>query len=185
MRRNYNIGTECYALLTSPNDPDFLLPAKIIIIERSVAGNKNVYKVRIRDLFETDFEYLKEHFINIKYYKNLKDIIGSSGVRSPLIKKGDLDKIENKTELLTKLNDKSFFIEDNYITLDKEGLKDLYIKFVKYLINYHYEKLFGITSRSFLGSSPIFENQKDMFKKRIEKIGFGDVFQKFELELKL
>lgn len=185
MRRSYSIGTECYALLTSPNDPDFLLPAKIIIVEKCVTGNKNAYKVKIRDLFETDFVYLKEHLINIKYPKNVKDVIGSNGVKNPLLKKAEVDKIENKTELLTALNDKSFYIEDNYITLDKEGLKDLYIKFVKYLINYHYEKMFGIVSRSFIGSSPIFENQKDMFKKRIEKIGFGDVFQKFGLELKI
>ena len=185
MKRTYNIGIECYALLTSPNDPDFLLPAKIIVLERCVAGNRNAYKVKIRDLFETNFAYLKEHLVNIKYPKSVKDIIGSGGSRTPLIKKVELDKIENQTELLTLLNDKPFFIEDNYMTLDKEGLKDLYIKFVKYLINYHYEKMFGIVSRSFIGSSPIFENQKEMFKKRIEKIGFGDVFQKFGLELKI
>ena len=59
----------------------------------------------------------------------------------------------------------------------------LYNKFVKYIINYHYRKLYQLTSRSFLANQPIFENQKEVFKRRVEKIGFGDMFQKYDLKL--
>ena len=89
------------------------------------------------------------------------------------------------SDLLTYLNTKPFFVEDNYITLDKNGLKELYHKFLKYMINFHYKKLYDLMSRNFIANTPIFENQKDMFKKRIEKIGFGDMFQKYNLNLKL
>ena len=45
---------------------------------------------------------------------------------------------------------------------------------------------FGGDSDNISGSDLfVFENQKDMFKKRIEKIGFGDMFQKYNLNLKL
>ena len=47
------------------------------------------------------------------------------------------------------------------------------------------KKLYDLMSRNFIANTPIFENQKDMFKKRIEKIGFGDMFQKYNLNLKL
>ena len=38
-------------------------------------------------------------------------------------------------------------------------------------------------NRSFMANTPLFENQKDMFLKRVNKIGFGDIFTKFELNL--
>lgn len=178
MVRTYNIGTECYAILTCSSDPEFLLPVQIIILEKYSLGNKTTYKVKIKDIFETNFEYLKEHMFQLKLALTLK-----SDKPPVFIKKSKIDSFENKTELLTYLNDKPFFLEDNYITLDKNGLKDLYYKFVKYLINYHYEKIFQLMNRSFLANTPIFENQKNMFLKRVYKIGFEDIFKKFELEL--
>ena len=179
MIRGYNIGTECYALLTSSTKPDFLLPIKIIILEKYSLGNNTTYKVKIRDIFETDFQYLKDNFIQVRVQKNIKGDLGT------LIKKTPLNNINNKTELLTYLNDQPFFLEDKYITLDKEGLKDLYNKFVRYLINYHYRQLFRLMSRSFLANTPIFENQKEMFLKRVNKIGFKDIFDKFEFDLEV
>ena len=138
MVRTYNIGTECYALLTCSSDPEFLLPVKIIILEKYSLGNRTTYKVKIRDIFETDFNYLKEHITNLKLLTTLKGDVAHSQV---FIKKSKIEKIENKTELLTYLNEKPFFLEDNYITIDKEGLKDLYYRFVKYMINFHFEKI--------------------------------------------
>ena len=44
-------------------------------------------------------------------------------------------------------------------------------------------QLYQLTSRSFLANQPIFENQKEVFKRRVEKIGFGDMFQKYDLKL--
>lgn len=184
MGRYYNVGTECYALLTSPTVPEFLLPVQILILEKYTFNNKVSYKVKIRDIYETDFEYIKKNMSNLKLSSNLK--VEVSNVKSStLIKKSELDKLENKTELLNLLNDRPFFLEENYITLDKNGLKDLYGKFTKYLINYHYRKMFQLMSRSFLSTTPIFENQKNMFKKRVEKIGFGDMFDKFNFELEI
>lgn len=183
MVRTYNIGTECYGLLTSPTDPEFLLPVQIIILEKYSLGNKTSYKVKIKDIFETDFNYLKEHMSQLKLATNLKTE-SINTVKSPtFIKKSKLDTFENKIELLNYLNDKPFFLEDNYITLDKEGLKDLYYKFVRYIINFHYTRLFQLVNRSFLANTPIFENQKDMFLKRVNKIGFEDVFKKFDLKI--
>ena len=40
-------------------------------------------------------------------------------------------------------------------------------------------------SRSFLANRPVFENQKEMFKRRINKIGFGDMFDKYNLKIDL
>lgn len=176
--RGYNVGTECFAVLTCSTDPDFLLPVQIVILEKYSLENRITYKVKIKDIFESDFNYLKEHMSNLKLPLNLK-----SDKPPVYIKKSKMDSFENKTELLNYIIDKPFFLEDNYITLDRNGLKDLYSRFVKYLINYHYGKLFEISGRSFLSTTPIFENQKNMFIKRVEKVGFGDMFDKFELEL--
>ena len=87
------------------------------------------------------------------------------------------------SELIQKLNDKPFYLEDNYIVPDKTGLIDLYNKFVKYIINYHFKKLYQLTSRSFISGQPIFNNQKDVFLRRVERLGFGDMFQKYDLKL--
>ena len=182
MNRTFNIGTECYALITNTNDPEFLLPVKIILLEKYSMNGHTTYKVKIRDIFETDFDYLKEHLYGLRVNNSLKFDTNS---RIPLIRKSKLNSITNKVELLTCLNDKPFFLEDNYITLDKNGLKDLYIKFVKYLINYHYDRMFQLMNRSFLGTSPLFENQKEIFLKRIDKLGFGDIFEKVELDITL
>lgn len=180
MRRTFNIGTECYALVTNSLDPEFLLPVKVILLEKYTMNNHTTYKVKIRDIFETNFDYLKEHLSGMRVSNTLK-----SESKIPLIRKSQLNSITNKTELLTCLNDKPFFLDDNFITLDRESLKDLYLKFVKYLINYHYDRLFQLMSKSFLASTPLFENQKNMFLKRVNKIGFEDLFKKVDLELKI
>ena len=86
-------------------------------------------------------------------------------------------------QTIQKLNDKAFYLEDNYIVPDKTGLIDLYNKFVKYIINYHFKKLYQLTSRSFISGQPIFNNQKDVFLRRVERLGFGDMFQKYDLKL--
>ena len=182
MKRTFNIGTECYGLITNTLDPEFLLPVKIILLEKYSMNDNTTYKVKIRDIFESDFDYLKEHLSGLRVSNSLKT---ESNSRIPLIRKSKLNSITNKTELLTCLNDKPFFLEDNYITLDKEGLKDLYLKFVKYIINFHYERLYQLTSRSFLGNTPLFENQKDIFIRRVEKIGFGDIFNKADFKLEI
>ena len=106
-------------------------------------------------------------------------------LRTTLIKKSKLDPIENFGDLLVYLDTIKFYIEDNYITLDKEGLKDLYNRFTKYLVNFHYRKLYQLMSRTFISNTPIYENQKDVFKKRVEKIGFGDMFEKFGIKLSI
>lgn len=175
----YTIGTECYGLITTPNEPDFILPVQLIILEKYKMGSRNMYKVKIKDIYETDFNYLKEYMYRLRL---LTTLTGEKGQRN-FIPKSKMSEFENKFELLNYLNDCPFFLEENYITINKEDLRELYYKFVKYLVNYHYEKLFTLSSRSFMANSPFFENQKDMFLKRIRKIGFADVFDKFELEL--
>lgn len=166
--------------MTTPNYPEVLIPVKIIILEKYTLNNKTTYKVRIRDIFETDFEYLKEYFPYLKLPTTLKESIGYYKV---FVKRDVMKGFNNKVELLTYLSDKSFFLEENYITLDKEGLKDLYCKFVKYLINYHYQRMFQLMSRSFMANTPVYENQKNMFLKRVNKIGFEDMFKRFGLDL--
>lgn len=183
MIRGYNIGTECYGLLTSSNEPEVLIPVKIIILEKYSLGNNTSYKVKIRDIFETDFNFLKDKLSQIRVQRNIRGE-GSTSTK-PLIKKSQFNNISNKVELLTYLNDEPFFLESNYITLDKEGLKDLYCRFVKYLINFHFRKIFKLMNRSFLATTPIFENQKEMFLKRVNKIGFKDIFDKFEFDLEV
>lgn len=177
MKRTYNIGTECFALVIPSNDPEFLLPVKIILLEKYAMGERITYKVKIKDVLETDIDYLKDHFMNVKVQTNLK-----SGINA-LLKKPELDDVNTLSDLLQKLKDKMFYLEDNYITLDKEGLIDLYNRFVKYMINYHFRKLYQLTSRTFLINQPIYNNQKDVFKRRVERLGFGDVFQKYDLKL--
>ena len=61
MVRTYNIGTECYALMTTTNDADFLLPVKIVILEKKTFNNKTTYKVKIKDILEKDFKYVKDN----------------------------------------------------------------------------------------------------------------------------
>ena len=56
MVRTYNIGTECYALLISHTDPEFLLPVKIVILEKYTLNSKVTYKVKVKEIFESDFD---------------------------------------------------------------------------------------------------------------------------------
>lgn len=177
MVRTFNIGTECYAVLNSVTDPEFLLPIKIVILEKHTFNERTTYKVKIKDIYETDFNLLKEHLIGLKVLCNLRT------EKMQLIKKTEIEELKGMGELLTILDKRPFFIEDVFITLDKEGLYDLYNRFVKYIINYHYKRLFTLCNRSFLANQPIFENQKEMFYKRVNSIGFGDVFEKYNLKL--
>lgn len=178
MVRTYNIGTECYALITSPNEPEFLLPVKIVLLEKYTQGSRTTYKVKITDIFETDINFLKEHFGSVKVSMNLK-----SANLTTLLRRGEVDSVKTMSELIQKLNNRPFYLEDNYITPDKVGLQDLYNKFVKYIINYHFRKLYQLTSRSFLANQPVYNNQKDVFRRRVENLGFGDVFRKYDLKL--
>jgi hypothetical protein len=178
MVRTYNIGTECYALITSPNEPEFLLPVKVVLLEKYRQGGGTTYKVKIKEIFETDINYLKEHFGSVKVSMNLK-----SANLTTLLRKSEVDSVKTMSELIQKLNDKQFYLEENYITLDKNGLIDIYNKFVKYIINYHFRKLYQLTSRTFLANQPVFNNQKDVFLRRVESLGFGDIFKKYDLKL--
>ena len=147
MARGYNIGTECYALLTSVYDAEMLLPVKIVLLEKYSIHDRMTYKVKIREIFESNFELLKEHLVGFKVSANLK-----SENKIVLIKKADLDSVKEMSGLMEFIKDKEFFLEENYITMDKDGLYDLYDRFVKYLINYHYKRLYQIMSRSFLAN---------------------------------
>lgn len=178
MTRTYNVGTECYAILSSVTDPEFMLPIKIVILEKHTFNERTTYKVKIKDIYETDFELLREHLMGMKVSCNLR-----TENKVQLVKKDELKEMKGMGDLLTKLDKKPFFIEDVFVTLDKEGLYDMYNRFVKYIINYHYKRLFTLCSRSFLANEPVFENQKDMFRKRVESIGFGDMFKKYNLKL--
>ncbi len=178
MVRTYNIGTECYGLITSPNEPEFLLPVKIVLLEKYTQGSRTTYKVKIREIFETDINFLKEHFGSVKVSMNLK-----SANLTTLLRKDVVESVKTMSELIQKLNDRPFYLEDNYIAPDKLGLQDLYNKFVKYIINYHFRKLYQLTSRSFLANQPVYNNQKDVFIRRVENLGFGDVLKKYDLKL--
>lgn len=178
MTRTYNVGTECYAILSSVTDPEFMLPIKIVILEKHTFNERTTYKVKIRDIYETDFELLREHLMGMKVSCNLK-----TENKVQLVKKDELKEMKGMGDLLAKLDKKPFFIEDVFVTLDKEGLYDMYNRFVKYIINYHYKRLYTLCSRSFLANQPVFENQKEMFRKRVESIGFGDMFKKYNLKL--
>ena len=50
MIRTYSIGTDCYALLTSPIDAEMLLPVKVIILDKYRISGKNIYKVKIKEI---------------------------------------------------------------------------------------------------------------------------------------
>ena len=178
MIRTYNIGTECYALITSPNEPEFLLPVKVVLLEKYTQNSTTTYKVKIREILESDIDYLKEHFGSVKVSMNLK-----SANLTTLLRRPEVESVKTMSELIQKLNDRPFYLEDNYIVPDKLGLTDLYNKFVKYIINYHFRKLYQLTSRRFLINQPIFNDQKDVFLRRVEQLGFGDVFRKYDLKL--
>ena len=178
MVRTYNIGTECYALVTSPNEPEFLLPVKVVLLEKYTQGERTTYKVKIREILEPDINYLKEHFVNVKVSMSLK-----TANLTTLLRRNDVESVKTMSELVQKLGDKAFYLEDNYIVPDKVGLMDLYNKFVRYIINYHFRKLYQLTSRGFLVSQPIYNNQKDVFIRRVERLGFDDVFKKYDLKL--
>lgn len=164
--------------ITCPNEPEFLLPVKVILLEKYTQGERTTYKVKIREIFENDINYLKEHFSSVKVSMSLK-----TNNITALLKKPEVESVKTISELIQKLNDKPFYLEDNYIVPDKTGLIDLYNKFVKYIINYHFKKLYQLTSRSFISGQPIFNNQKDVFLRRVERLGFGDMFQKYDLKL--
>lgn len=178
MTRTYNVGTECYAILSSVTDPEFMLPIKIVILEKHTFNERTTYKVKIRDIYETDFELLREHLMGMKVSCNLR-----TENKVQLVRKDELKEMKGMGDLLSKLDKKPFFIEDVFVTLDKEGLYDMYNRFVKYIINYHYKRLYTLCSRSFLANQPVFENQKEMFRKRVESIGFGDMFKRYNLKL--
>lgn len=178
MTRTYNVGTECYAILSSVTDPEFMLPIKIVILEKHTFNERTTYKVKIKDIYETDFELLREHLMGMKVSCNLR-----TENKVQLVRKDELKEMKGMGDLLEKLDKKPFFIEDVFVTLDKEGLYDMYNRFVKYIINYHYKRLYTLCSRSFLANQPVFENQKEMFRKRVNSIGFGDMFDKYNLKL--
>ena len=178
MVRTYNIGTECYALVTTPSEPEFLLPVKVVLLEKYTQGGRTTYKVKIREILENDINFLKEHFGSVKVTMNLK-----SASLTTLLRRNEVDSVNTMSELLQKLSDKAFYLEDNYIFPDKSGLVDIYNKFVKYIINYHFRKLYQLTSRTFLANQPVFNNQKDVFIRRVEGLGFGDIFKKYDLKL--
>ena len=151
---------------------------KVILLEKYTLGDRTTYNVKIRDIFENDINYLKEHFSSVKVSMSL-----ITNNITALLKKPEVESVKTISELIQKLNDKPFYLEDNYIVPDKTGLIDLYNKFVKYIINYHFKKLYQLTSRSFISGQPIFNNQKDVFLRRVERLGFGDIFQKYDLKI--
>lgn len=174
------IGTQCYGLLISPYDPEFLLPIQIKIMDKFVKEEQVYYKVKVLDMLETNFRMLKDHLPAFKVCRKK-----GSDIKSTLIKKADFDSLYCKDDVIKLLEKDYFFIEGNFVRVDKDGLKELYNDFVKYIINYHYKRLYDLTSRSFLANTPVFENQKDMFEKRVKKIGFGDMFDKYGIKLAL
>ena len=111
MVRTYNIGTECYALIVPTNEPEFLLPVKVVLLEKYTQGSRTTYKVKIREIFENDINYLKEHFGSVRVSMNLK-----SANFTTLLKRTEVESVKTMSELIQKLNDRPFYLEDNYIT---------------------------------------------------------------------
>ena len=59
MVRTYNIGTECYALITSTSEPEFLLPVKVVILEKYTLNDSATYKVKIKEIYELSDKKVK------------------------------------------------------------------------------------------------------------------------------
>ena len=104
MARGFNIGTECYALLTSSYDAEMLLPVKVVLLEKYSIHDRITYKVKIKEIFESNFELLKEHLVGFKVSVNLK-----SENKIVLIKKCDLETVKEMSGLMELIKDKEFF----------------------------------------------------------------------------
>ena len=107
MRRIYNIGTECYGLIIPANEPDFLLPVKIILLEKYSMGERILYKVKIKDILEPNIDYIKDHIMSVRVQTNIKSININN-----LLKRNEVDEINTMSELLQKLNEKPFYLEE-------------------------------------------------------------------------
>lgn len=180
MIKSLNIGINCYALLTSYTDPEFLIPAMVKIYGKEFNGEEVLYKVEILEIYENNFKLLKEHLLNFKVCMS-----ATRDTRNSLLKKDVIEGLNDMGDLIIALKKKFIYLNENYICTSISELHDLYDRFVKYIINYHYEQIYKLTNRTFLANSPIYENDKENYKKKINNIGFKNEFDKYGLKIDL
>jgi hypothetical protein len=103
--------------------------------------------------------------------------------RNSLLKKDVIEGLNDMSDLIIALKKKFIYLNENYICTSISELHDLYDRFVKYIINYHYEQIYKLTNRTFLANSPIYENDKENYKKKINNIGFKNEFDRYGLKI--
>jgi hypothetical protein len=108
---------------------------------------------------------------------------GTRDTRNSLLKKDVIEGLNDMSDLIIALKKKFIYLNENYICTSISELHDLYDRFVKYIINYHYEQIYKLTNRTFLANSPIYENDKENYKKKINNIGFKNEFDRYGLKI--
>ena len=177
-KRKITNDINCYALLTSYTDPEFLIPAMVKIYGKTFNGEEVLYKVEILEIYENNFKLLKEHLLNFKVCMS-----ATRDTRNSLLKKDVIEGLNDMSDLIIALKKKFIYLNENYICTSISELHDLYDRFVKYIINYHYEQIYKLTNRTFLANSPIYENDKENYKKKINNIGFKNEFDRYGLKI--
>lgn len=161
----------CHALLTSPSDPEIMIPVKGVIEDVFFEEDIPIYYIKIIKFYD-NIHFLKTAFIEKPFLTNYRG--KPKHLKIPKTIK-TLDELENWSSEKTRYR---FCVESNMVVRTKNEMMELFNKVQEYLIR---QKLRGV-KKILLRTpyqGPIRLNSSVEFDNRMKR-AFGDLFNSTE-----
>ena len=157
----------CHALLTSPSDPEIILPIKGVIEDVFFDEDMPLYSIRIIKFYD-NIHFLKDNFFDKPFHTNYK------GKSKPIVVPKT---IKSVAELDTWFGENSkyrFIIESNLVVRNKNEMMELFNKIQEYIICKNLRAVRTIILRATY-DGPLKLNSTAEWENRLER-GFSDLF---------
>jgi len=152
-----NKGSLAHSLITSVNDPNILIPVKVIIKDIQFDEYNPVYLVKITKFYDNIY-FLKKHFLNNKFANGFN--------KKPRIFwiSNDIKTVQELENYLEKEQSRFFVVVDSiHTTRYKNELNNMFNKIQDFLILRNISELKELSTRTFYSGKLRFDTQIEFF----------------------
>ena len=154
-----NKGSLAHSLISPVNDPNILIPVKVIIKDVKFDEYNPIYLVKVIKFYDNIY-FLKNYFLNNKF---------SNGFgKKPRIFwiSNDIKTVHELENYLDKENERFYIVVDSiHTTRYKNDLESMFNKIQDFLILRNLKELKEFTTRTFYTGDYRFDTQVEFFKR--------------------
>jgi len=152
-----NKGSIAHALITSINDPNILIPAKVVIKDIKFDEYNPLYLVKVIKFYDNIY-FLKKYFCNNKFVNNFGKKARNFWISN------DLKTVQELENLIAKEDNRFYIVIDSiHTTRYKNDLEDMFNRIQDFLILRNLSEIKEFSTRTFYTGKLNFNTQAEFF----------------------